>query len=147
MAYDIRTSIEIAAPPEKVWAVLADLASYPKWHPAYRSVTGQLTAGSKLTISSTASTGRPTTVKVKLVKVEWGTELCWVSRLLGITTVKRRFLLSPSAGGTLLVQTGTYRGLGGFRGYRSTPGAGNAVGNIQGTFGAINEALKRQAEA
>ena len=36
MAYEVSTTIEIAATPENVWAVLADLASYPKWHPMYR---------------------------------------------------------------------------------------------------------------
>jgi hypothetical protein len=32
MAYEVSTSIEIAATPENVWAMLADLASYPQWH-------------------------------------------------------------------------------------------------------------------
>ena len=59
MAYDISTTIEIAATPENVWAVLADLASYPKWHPAYVGVTGQLAAGSTLTITSTQPDERP----------------------------------------------------------------------------------------
>ena len=39
MAYEISTTTEIAATPENVWAVLADLASYPKWHPMYQAVT------------------------------------------------------------------------------------------------------------
>jgi hypothetical protein len=147
MAYEVSTSIEIAAAPETVWEVLADLASYPQWHPVFRSVTGQLAVGSKLTIRSTVpSTGRPVTFKVKVVTVEPGTELRWASKLLGITISKRRFLLSPPGGGTLLVQTGTYRGLGGPRGlggYRSTV---NLIDSIQGTFVAINEAIKRQAE-
>jgi uncharacterized protein YndB with AHSA1/START domain len=117
MAYEISTSIEIAATPQNVWAVLADLASYPQWHPAYRSVTGQLAAGSKLTITTTdPATGHPKTVKVKVLTAEPGTELQWSSKLLGIPVNKRRFLLSPSSGGsTLLMQTGTYRGLGGTR--------------------------------
>jgi uncharacterized protein YndB with AHSA1/START domain len=65
MAYEISTTIEIAATPENVWAVLADLASYPKWHPMYQAVTGQLAAGSMLTITSTLPTsGRTITAKV-----------------------------------------------------------------------------------
>jgi uncharacterized protein YndB with AHSA1/START domain len=112
MAYEVSTSIEITATPENVWAVLTDLARYPQWHPLFRSVTGQLTAGSKLTIRTTVpSTGRPMTVKVKVVKAEPPTELRWVSKLLGLTISKRRFLLSPSGGGTLLVQAETYRDL------------------------------------
>jgi hypothetical protein len=148
MGYEVSTSIEIAASPENVWAVLADLASYPQWHPVFRSVTGQLAPGSKLTIQTVVpATGHPMTVRVKVLTVEPGTELRWASKLLGITISKRRFLLSPSGGGTLLVQASTYRGLGGaskgFRGGRIV----NVIGSIQGTFEAINEAIKEQAEA
>src|SRR5436305_14842113 len=56
MAYEVSTTIEIAATPENVWAVLADLASYPKWHPMYLAVSGQLAAGRTLTITSTHPT-------------------------------------------------------------------------------------------
>jgi|HubBroStandDraft_1064217.scaffolds.fasta_scaffold256751_1 hypothetical protein len=147
MAYEVSTSIEIDATPENVWAVLADLASYPQWHPVFRSVTGQLAVGSKLIIRTTVpATGRPMTVRVKVLTVEPGTELRWASKLLGITISKRRFLLSPSGGGTLLVQAATYRGLGGSRGYRGGRIV-DVIGSIQGTFEAINEAIKQQAEA
>jgi hypothetical protein len=144
MAYEVSTTIEIAATPENVWAVLADLANYAKWHPVYVGVTGQLAAGSTLTITTThPTTGRTMTAKVNVRTAEPGTELRWASRLLGVTISKRTFRLSPAADGTLLVQTGTYRGIGGGRGRAIT----NVVGRIQDTFVAINEAIKQQAEA
>ena len=144
MAYEVSTTIEIAATPENVWAVLADLASYPKWHPMYLAVSGQLAAGSTLTITSThPTTGRPMTAKVKVLTVEPDTELRWMSKLLGLTISKRTFRLSRTADGTSLVQTGTYRGLGGGRGRAIT----KVIGRVQDTFTAINEAIKQQAEA
>jgi hypothetical protein len=148
MAYEITSSITIAATPENVWAVLADLEHYPQWHPAFQSVTGSLTVGSVLTIGTTSpTTGNPITLKVKVLTVEPGAELAWVSRLLGITTITRRFLLRPADGGTELTQAGTYRGLGGSRGPGGARGALKTVANIQGSYAAINEAVKQQAEA
>src|ERR1700761_2555631 len=103
MAYDVSTTIEIAATPDNVWAVLADLANYQKWHPVYLGVTGQLAAGSMLTITTThPATGRTLTAKVKVRTAEPETELQWVSKMAGVTISKRVFLLSPAAGGTLL---------------------------------------------
>jgi hypothetical protein len=145
MAYDISTTIEIAATPENVWAVLADLASYPQWHPMYQAVTGQLAAGSTLTITSThPASGRTVTAKVKVLTAEPDTELRWVSKLLGLTISEREFRLRSTAdGGTSLVQAGSYRGLGGGRGRVMV----KVLGSVQDTFTAINEAVKQQAEA
>jgi hypothetical protein len=144
---NISTTIEIAATPDRVWTVLADLASYPQWHPVFRQVSGQLAAGSKLTITTTIpASGRTMTVRVRVLTAEPGAELRWVSKLLGVTISERRFLLSPVDGGTSLVQAETYRGLGrsGGRGGRSTAAL---VDRIRGTFDAINQAIKQQAEA
>ena len=144
MPVNVTATIEIAATPERVWAVLADLPSYPQWHPVFVAVNGQLAAGSKLTITTTHPTsGRIMTGTVRVQTAEPGTELRWVSRLLGLQISDRRFLLSPSSEGTLLVQAGTYRGLGGSRG-RTTF---KAIGRIQDGFEAINQAIKRQAES
>src|SRR6266702_7457915 len=144
MAYEVSTTIEIAATPENVWAVLADLASYPKWHPMYLAVSGQLAAGSTLTITSTHPTsGRTMTAKVKVLTAEPDTELRWVSKLLGLTISEREFRLSSTTDGTSLVQAGSYRGLGGGRGRAMV----KVLGRVQDTFTAINEAVKQQAEA
>ena len=144
MAYEISTTIEIAATPENVWAVLADLAGYPQWHPMYQAVTGQLAAGSTLTIMSThPKSGRTITAKVKVLTVEPDAELRWVSKLLGRTISERTFQLSSTADGTSLMQAGTYSGLGGGRGRAMT----NVLDRVQDTYTAINEAIKQQAEA
>jgi hypothetical protein len=148
MAYEISDSIKIAATPENVWAVLADLDNYPQWHPSFQSVTGQLAVGSTLTIRTTSpSTGNPITLKVKVLAVEADIELAWASKLLGITTIKRRFLLRADDDGTDLTQAGTYRGLGGGRGPGGRRGALQTVTNLMGTYRAVNEAIKEQAEA
>jgi hypothetical protein len=148
MAYEIADSIKIAATPEDVWAVLADLNDYPKWHPSYQSVAGQLAVGSTLTIRTTSpNTGNPITLKVKVLAVEPGSELTWASRLLGITTIRRRFLLRSADGGTDLTQAGTYRGLGGSRGPGGARGALRTIANIRGSYTVTNEAIKKQAEA
>jgi hypothetical protein len=142
MAYEVSTTIEIAATPESVWAVLADLASYPQWHPVYRAVTGRLSPGSRLTITATVpTTGRTMTAKVTVLTAEPGTELRWVSKLLGLTISERRFLLTPAGGGTSLVQAEKYRGF--------TAGRGTAkmISRIQDNFVAINQAIKQQAES
>jgi hypothetical protein len=147
MAYEISESITIAASPEDVWAVLADLSGYGQWHPAFQSVAGPLTVGSTLTIRTTSpTTGNPITLKVKVLTVEPGTELAWASKLLGVTTITRRFLLRPAGGGTELTQAGTYRGLGGSRGPGGARGALKTVANLRGSYTAINEAVKKQAE-
>ena len=142
MAHEITMTTEIAATPETVWAVLADLDGYPQWHPAFLKVSGLLAAGRTLTITTThPASGHTMTAKVKVLAAEPGRELRWVSRLLGLTISERRFLLSPAGGGTSLVQAETYRGIGGSRNVMKV------MPRIQDSFAAINQAIKQQAEA
>ena len=144
MAHEITMTTEIAATPETVWAVLADLAGYTRWHPAYMSVTGQLAAGSMLTITTThPATGRTMTAKVKVRTAEPSRELRWTSKMLGLPISERIFRLSPTGDGTSLEQAGTYRGIGGSRGR----GTAKTIARIQDSFEAINQAIKQQAEA
>ncbi len=141
MSQTIYSEIEIAAPPEHVWAVLADLASYPQWHPVFREASGQLAAGSTITLTSTHPTSdRTMTAKVKVLTAEPAAELRWVSSVLGLMKSERSFTLSPAEGGTLLVQTGDYRGM-------FTRFPAKTIGRIQDGFEAINQAVKQQAES
>jgi len=140
MPYQISTTIEIAATPEHVWAVLSDLASYPQWHPVFRAVTGQLAAGSKITITTAHPVSdRTMTARVRVLTAEPTRQLRWVSNL-GVMRSERSFILTPEAGGTLLEQTATYRGL-------LVRFPEKTITRIQDTFVAINQAIKQQAEA
>ena len=84
---------------------------------------------------------------MKVLAVEADIELAWASKLLGMTTIKRQFLLRSADGGTELTQAGTYRGLGGSRGPGGARGALKTIANLRGSYMAINEAIKKQAEA
>jgi hypothetical protein len=138
---EISAAIDIAATPERVWAVLADLASYPQWHPVFREASGLLATGSRITLTSAhPDTGRTLTARVKVLTAEPAAELRWVSSVLGVMRSERSFTLSPAGGGTRLVQAGTYRGL-----FARFPA--KTISRIEGGFEAINQAIKQQAEA
>ena len=141
MSTNVTATIEIAATPERVWAVLTDLASYTQWNPVFCGASGQLAVGNRITLTTTQpANGRTMNVKVKVLAVEPATELRWISRVLGISTSKRSFLLSRDGGGTELRQTGTYEGL-------FTRFPPKTINSIETSFEAINQAVKEQAEA
>jgi uncharacterized protein YndB with AHSA1/START domain len=65
MSTNISATIEITADPERVWAVLTDLASYPAWNPVFCEASGQLAAGNRITLSAIQpKNGRTMKVKV-----------------------------------------------------------------------------------
>jgi len=47
---ELRTEIEIDAPPERVWDVLTDFGAYPEWNEFITSIKGEPTVGSRLLV-------------------------------------------------------------------------------------------------
>jgi hypothetical protein len=137
---EISAAAQINASPQHVWTILADLTSYPQWNPLFRQASGQLTAGSTVTLKTVRpGTGRVMTVKVKVLAAEPGAQLSWVSSLPGIITGEHSFTLTPVDGGTRLVQTETYRGLLGRMSAKS-------ISRTKASFEALNQAIKQRAE-
>ena len=137
---EISAAVRINASPQHVWTILADLASYPQWNPLFREASGQLTAGSTVTLKTVRpGTERVMTVKVKVLAAEPGVQLRWVSSLPGIITREHSFTLTPADGGTRLVQTETYRGLLGRMSAKS-------VSRTQASFETLNKAIKQRTE-
>ena len=64
---EISATAQIAASPQRVWAVLADLASYPQWNPLFRQASGPLTREQGHAETVHPASGRVVTIKVKIL--------------------------------------------------------------------------------
>lgn len=138
---EISAAIQIAASPEQVWAVLADLASYPEWNHLFSEASGQLSAGERITLKSVHPVnGRTMTVKARVLAAEPARELRWRSSLPGIMTGEHSFTLTPAEGGTRLVQTETYSGL-------LAHFSAKTISRFRASFQALNDAIKQRAES
>jgi hypothetical protein len=135
---ELRTEIEIAAPPERVWTVLIDFDSYPDWNPFIRRITGQPAVGSRLEVRLEPPEGRGMTFKPSVLKAQAHQEFAWLGRLMvpGIFDGEHRFELHPRNGGTLFVQREVFKGI-----------VDALLGGSLRGFDAMNAALKRRAEA
>lgn len=79
---ELVTEVHISAPPSRVWAVLADGASYSSWNPFLTSMHGTLVAGGTLTNIMRPGGGKPMTFTPTLLAVTPEKELRWLGRFL-----------------------------------------------------------------
>jgi hypothetical protein len=139
---ELDTSIEIDAPPERVWSVLTDFDSFPDWNPFIRSARGEVEPGAKLEIWLEPPGGRAMTFKPTVLVAEPGRELRWLGRLLlpGLFDGEHIFRIEPIEGGrSRFVQAERFRGL-------LVPLFGRTLEQTRRGFEAMNEALRRRAE-
>jgi hypothetical protein len=107
-------SATIGAPPEEVWAALADLDSYADWNPVVRSASGALEPDASLQLL-VARNGEPSTqTEVQVTIVNEGRKLRWNRRtgLPGVRDEEFEVILRPAAaGGTIAEAHDRYEGL------------------------------------
>jgi hypothetical protein len=139
---ELRTEVEIAAPPERVWEVLTDFDAYPSWNPFIRSITGRPALGAELAVRIEPPGGRAMTFRPKVLKADPQRRLTWLGRFLlpRILDGEHSFEIEPSTdGGSSFVQRERFRGL-------LVPLFGATLRKTEDGFVAMNEALKRRAE-
>ena len=73
-------SIEIDAPAERVWNVLADTASYGEWNPFVTGIAGELREGADLKVTISAPGRKPVTFAARVKRLVPGRELRWRGR-------------------------------------------------------------------
>ena len=111
---EIRTEIEIAAPPEEVWRVLTDFASYPEWSPFIRKIEGQAAVGETLTVEmQPIDQDSSQTFTPELLVVDDNEELRWLGQLFvpGIFDGEHYFEIVADGDGSRLVHGEKFKGI------------------------------------
>jgi len=136
---EIVTSIEISAPPDRVWAILTDTKRYAEWNPEIAALNGQLVPGAVL--ENRQGYGEDQQVFWPTVRVvdpnrelRWAGHM-WVPRLFD---VEHYFLLSSGGeGGTRFTQGENFCGVALWF---------LDVNEVAPGFNAMNAALKKRVE-
>ncbi|HEY1177208.1 MAG TPA: SRPBCC domain-containing protein [Phytomonospora sp.] len=113
MAFALSRTTEIPAPPEKVWAVLTDLAAWADWNPFIFHAEGEPVPGSRLTLKMRDTRGSVMTFRPTVLAADGPRELRWLGRLVmpGVFDGEHRFELTATDGGTRLAQSENFSGL------------------------------------
>jgi hypothetical protein len=111
-AKELKTQVELNAPPGRVWRALTDFASFPLWNPFIREVLGELRVGVRLRVKMELHGSRPWVFRPTLLRVDEPRELKWLGQLFvgGLFDGEHRFVLEPTAQGTRLVQAERFSG-------------------------------------
>ena len=139
----VATAIDIAAPPERVWSILTDFPAHAEWNPFVTAISGDLKRGARPSITVKPPGGKGMSFRPKVLAVEPNRELRWLGRLLvpGLFDGEHYFLLEPTPAGTRFTHGENFSGL-----VVALMGR-SGFEPIERGFIAMNEALKRRAEA
>ena len=74
---EIKTSIDISAPPTKVWEVLTNFSEYENWNPFLKSIEGDVEVGKKIRINVNGMKFKP----IVLIFNE-NKEIRWIGKFL-----------------------------------------------------------------
>ncbi len=102
--------IDIAAPPDAVWAVLMDTEAYSEWNPTVVEVQGRYEVGADLPTTVKTPSGDLLDMTNTVRAVEPFRELRQTGGIPAIITYDHRWLLEPIDGGTRAIQHEVDRG-------------------------------------
>lgn len=142
--HEIKTEIEIATTPERVWSILTNFTAYPQWNPFIRTISGAFETGERLTVFIQPTASKGMTFRPTILVALPNQELRWLGHFLlpKIFDGEHYFQIeSLSANRVRLIHGEKFSGLL-VALFKSSLDSGTKSGFI-----AMNEALKVQAEA
>jgi len=139
---ELRTEIEIVAPPDRVWGVLTDFGAYHEWNPFMTAVEGTLAVGSKLQVTLSPPESDEVRLTPSLVVCDAPRELRWLAKrwVPGLFDGEHFFrCVEADAGRTRFVHGENIQGL-------LLKFSSEHVKQLARGFVYMNEALKRRVE-
>ena len=144
MKTTVRTRIEIDAPAAVVWDLLIDLDQYHRWNPFIVRARGRIAPGVRVEVSPQLTERRRTTFWPEVTSYVEGCEFAWTGAVVHpwLASGEHLFRLHAIATHRVLVEHDeVFRGL-------AAPLVGLLAGKLtERGFDAMNQALKREAEA
>ena len=141
---ELHSEIEIAARPERVWGILTDFASYPRWNPFIRRISGELQVGERLEVRLEPPDSRGITLRPTVLRAEPNRLLRWVGHLMvpGIFDGEHSLVIEPLEENRVrFVQHEAFKGV------LVRPLARSLDKSTLRGFEEMNGALKERAEA
>jgi len=136
-SYESSTTID--APPELVWAILMNVATYPDWDSGVERVEGTVAHGEKIKVYSEVSPGRAFPVTVSLSEGE--RRMIWRGGMpLGLFKGVRTFQLQAAGAGTEFAMREEFSG-------PMLPLIWRSMPDLQPSFDQFTSGLKRRSEA
>jgi hypothetical protein len=111
---DVRTTLFIAAPPERVWQVLTDFRTWPEWNPTIPRIRGEVRVGATVRFRVRVEAMREFGLAAKIVRCEPNRELAWrgsAPLVPALAWGEHYYRLEASGEGTLFTHGEDYGGL------------------------------------
>ncbi|MEP6968146.1 MAG: SRPBCC domain-containing protein [Pseudomonadota bacterium] len=143
MRVKIEHRLGIQAPPEAIWALVADIAGWGDWNPLYPKAEGVMRIGAPLSLTVALPGKAPRAIRP--VVVDWvpNEQLLWRLSMLGGLIKSTRYMEIEQ-----LTETGCIFSNGEmFEGLLGPTVARRVRGPIRAGFAAMGEAVKAKAEA
>jgi hypothetical protein len=144
---EIKTEIEIAAAPEKVWGTLTDINGWNKWNSTVNTISGEASMGSKLDITMISKEGKGgkdgPKYSPKFTSLDPQKSFRWTATMMAgfLFTNDKHITLEKTATGTKLVHKELFSGL------MVTMMWSQMEKGVPPMLNTFNEALKKEVES
>lgn len=138
---EIKGSVMINVPADKVWTVLSERAMYKEWNPFTTQLSGELKEGNLLDVVVVLPDRPDTRFKSKVMKLESGKEILTKGAVKkGLLSSEHSFLIEPIEDNKCVFsQKVVFRGLGVYF-------SGKVIKASQTALTKMNEELKKRCE-
>ena len=141
MAYRVEHRIGVAAPPDAVWGVLADLSGWTAWNPLYPRAEGRLLIDAKLSLDQQLQGEAPQRIEAQVI--DWAPDSLIHWRETGFLRSATRYLEIEK-----LTEEGCIFSNGVLvEGLLARYASRRAKARLRAGFTAMGEALKARVEA